>query len=292
MIARAQLLAIGWSADEIEARLANGRLHRLFRGVYAVGRPHVERTGWWMAAVLACGDGAVLSHASAAALYRVLEEPRGPIHVSLPLSACRSQKGIAVHRRVLLPHEITTRESIPVTTPAVVITDLAATMPRGPLEGVINEASIRRILTPAQLRAALDEMPRRAGRRRLRLILDRRTFRFTRSQLERVFIPIALSVGLPRPLTCVVVNGWEVDFYWPDLNFVVETDGLTFHRTPAQQAKDALRDQAHAAANTERLRFTHSQIRYEPAYVTAVLGKVARRLREEVRREPQELRHR
>jgi very-short-patch-repair endonuclease len=209
------------------------------------------------------------------------------------LNARRCQRRIELHRRRLLPGEITERRHIAVTTVPVVITDLAATMRRGPLEGVINEADVLGLITVPDLRASLDEMPPRAGRRPLRETLDRRTFRFTRSQLERHFIPIALSAGLPRPETGVVVNGWEVDFYWRDLDLVVETDGLAYHRTPQQQAVDRLRDQAHAAAGTERLRFTHSQIDCEPGYVRAMLATVARRLRrEKVGREVEQLRHR
>jgi hypothetical protein len=292
-MSRAQLLALGYTPSWIKARVSAGRLHPMFRGVYAVGRPEVMREGWWMAGVLASREGAALSHWSGSALWEIASEPDRMIHVSVPLSARRSQRGIQMHRRLLLPHEITVHRGIPVTTVEVVITDLAATMPRGPLEGVINQADILGLTTPPKLRAALEGMPKRPGKKALRETLDLRTFRFTRSQLERVFIPIALSVGLPRPLTCVVVNGWEVDFYWPDLDFVVEADGLTYHRTAAQQARDRMRDQAHAAAGTERLRFTHSQINYEPGYVRAVLARVAGRLlREQLGREAQELRHR
>ena len=176
-------------------------------------------------------------------------------------------------------------------TAPVVIVDLAAGLGRGPLETVINEADIRGLITVPALRATLDDMPRRAGKRNLAETLDRRTFRFTRSQLERAFIPLALKAGLPRPETCVMVNGWEVDFYWPELDFVVEADGLAYHRTPQQQARASLRDHAHAAAETERLRFTHSQIRYEPGYVVALLAKLARRLAKQLGRQLQQVGH-
>jgi len=228
-----------------------------------------------MGVVLACRDEAVLSHTSAAALWRIDPEQAGPIHVSVPLSARRHRDGIAVHRRKLTE------------------ADLATLLRRGPLEGVINQADILGLTTPPDLRAALDDMPPRAGRKPLRDTLDRRTFRFTRSALERRFIPLALSAGLPRPETCVMVNGFEVDFYWPDLNLVVETDSLTYHRTPQEQARDRLRDQAHASADTERLRITHSQIRYDPGYVCALLATVARRLgrANEVRRQLEQVGH-
>lgn len=257
-----------------------------------MGRPDLTRQGWWLAAVYACGDGALLSHASAAALYGILDEPAGPIHVSVPLGARRRREGIAIHPRKLVSADVAEYDGIAVTAIATTVADLAATMRRGPLEGVVNQADILGLITVPDLRAALDEMPRRAGRKPLRDTLDRRTFRFTRSQLERRFIPLALSAGLPRPETRVYVNGWEVDFHWPELNLVVETDGLTYHRTPQQQEKDRRRLQAHAGAGTTALPFTHSQINYEPGYVQAMLVSVARRLaREQAGRELEQFRH-
>ncbi len=109
------------------------------------------------------------------------------------------------------------------------------------------------------------------GVARLREILDRRTFRYTRTELERVFIPLAREAGLPLPRTSVYVTGHEVDFHFDELGLVVETDGLTYHRTPAQQAKDRVRDQDHSAAGLTQLRFTHEQIKYEPERVVRIL---------------------
>jgi very-short-patch-repair endonuclease len=113
----------------------------------------------------------------------------------------------------------------------------------------------------------------------LRDTLDRRTFVLTDSELERRFLPIARRAGLPKPETQMMVNGFRVDFYWPELGLVVETDGLRYHRTPTQQAADRVRDQAHAAAGLTPLRFTHAQIAYEPGQVRETLGAVSGRLR-------------
>jgi very-short-patch-repair endonuclease len=112
----------------------------------------------------------------------------------------------------------------------------------------------------------------------LRAVLDYRTFTLTDSQLERLFLPIARAAGLPLPSRHRWVNGFKVDFFWPELRLIVETDGLTYHRTPAQQAKDAVRDQTHIAAGFTVLRFTRAQVKYEPAHVQAVLEQVAGRL--------------
>lgn len=281
MISRGQLLSLGFGPSWIKARCAAGRLHVLFRGVYAVGRPEVTRKGWWWAAILAAGEGTVLSHGQAGALYGIRDEPSGPIHVSVPPLSRRSRDGIEIHPRLLLPHETGLHDGVPVITVAVALADAAAELRRGPLEACINETDIRGLITVERLRAAVDGMPKRAGRKDLRETIDRRTFRFTRSELERAFIPLALSAGLGRPDTRAMVNGFEVDFHWPELGLVVETDGGVYHRTPAQQAADRRRDQAHVAAGLTPLRFTHSQIRWEPGYVSAMLATVARRLRAE-----------
>jgi predicted transcriptional regulator of viral defense system len=136
VITRRQLLALGFSEKAIKHRLANGRLHRIRAGVYAVGRPSLTQNGRWMAAVLACGDGAVLSHSSAAALWRIGIEDRSPIEVSLPSSSYRRRPGIRIHRRRSLnPHRDLTREyGIPVTTPIQTLIDMACRLDRHCLE--------------------------------------------------------------------------------------------------------------------------------------------------------------
>ena len=101
----------------------------------------------------------------------------------------------------------------------------------------------------------------------------------SRSELERRFRPIARRAGLPNPATCVTRNGWEVDFFWPDLRLVIETDSLRYHRTPAEQNRDRRRDQAHLAAGDTPMRFTHGQVRYEPEHVERTLRRVAARIR-------------
>jgi very-short-patch-repair endonuclease len=112
----------------------------------------------------------------------------------------------------------------------------------------------------------------------LRAALERRTFVLTDSALERRFVPLARVAGLGPPLTGVRLNGFKVDLYWPELGLVVETDGLRYHRTPAQQARDRLRDQRHTAAGLTPLRFTHAQVAFEPGHVRSVLEAVVRRL--------------
>ena len=113
----------------------------------------------------------------------------------------------------------------------------------------------------------------------MRELLSERTFRLTDSELERRFLGLVREAGLPMPLTRQRLNGFRVDFVWPDLGLVVETDGLRYHRTAAQQARDRQRDQAHPAAGLTPLRFTHAQVRFEAGYVRFTLVAVVCRLR-------------
>lgn len=230
-----------------------------------------------MAAVLACGDGAVLSHSSAAGFWRIGYEQRNLIEVSLPSLSRRRRPGLRIHRRPSLNFErdTTAGHGIPVTTPVQTIIDLCLRLDRRSIERAINEADKYDLVHPPELRQALDARQGEPGVARLRHILDRRTFRLTKEELERLFLPLACKAGLPVPLTGQWVNDFEVDFYWPDLGLVVETDGLRYHRTPAEQARDRLRDQALTAAGLTQLRFTHEQVRYEPDHVGRILAATA-----------------
>jgi hypothetical protein len=210
VLARRQLLGLGFSSKEIEHRLAIGRLHRIHWGVYAVGRPSVDPFGRWMAAVLACGEEAVLSHSSAAALWRIGSEIRGTIEISLPRPFQRRRPGLRIHRRESLQgRDRTTEQGIPVTTPIQTLIDLALRLDRRGVERAINEADKYDLVHPPELRRALAERPGEPGAGRLREILDRRTFRLTREELERRFLPLARRAGLPVPLTACWVNGFE-----------------------------------------------------------------------------------
>jgi very-short-patch-repair endonuclease len=162
--------------------------------------------------------------------------------------------------------------------------DLATRLGPRQLEAAINAADKLDLIDPESLREALAGHEGQPGTPRLRRLLDRATFSLTDSELERRFIPITRSAGLPRPLTQQLLHGFRVDFYWPDLGLVAETDGLRYHRTPAQQSRDRRRDQALTAAGFTVLRFTHAQIRYEPEYVGRLLGAVADRIAAGARR--------
>jgi very-short-patch-repair endonuclease len=247
-------------------------------GVYAVGRPRISRHGAWMAAVLACGPRAVLSHTSAGAHWGICRQ-RGPIEVSVPANKRPHGQEIRVHRRSrLVPEDLALLRSIPITNPVRTLIDLSTQLTRPRIERAINEADRLDLIDPESLRSALEDRRGQRGVLALREILDRATFTLTDSELERRFLRIIRRAGLAEPLTQQTVNGFRVDFFWPDLGLVVETDGLRYHRTPTQQKSDRVRDQAHASAGLTTLRFTHAQVAFEPRQVEAVLGSVANRL--------------
>lgn len=285
VLTHGDLIELGLSPKAIKHRVRTGRLHPVIRGVYAVGRPHLSREGRWMAAVLACGLGAALSHRSAAALWGFGTEHEDYIDVTVRRNSEVRIRGIRCHRRPSLPSDaITTRLNIPLTQPVQTFLDLAAvTGPKG-LERAINEADKRNVIDPDTLRKALDDHAGEPGVRPLRYVLDKHTFRLSDDELELLFRPIAAAAGLPAPLTKVVVNEFEVDFFWPNLGLVVETDGWRYHRTPATQTRDALRFQAHTAAGLTPLRFSHWQVKYEPDHVLDILRRTAMHLRERCRR--------
>ena len=279
VVARRQLLALGFNSREIEHRVARGRLHLVMRGVYAVGWPQLTTRRRWMAAVLACRDGALLSHCSAAALWGFGTEMRGVTDVSVKRRCELKRPGLRVRGRpTLAATDIASRDGIPVTSPVRTLVDLATEL--GPLgvERAVNEADKRDLIDPETLRRALDSYAGQPGAPLLRSLLDKRTFRLSDSDLEILFRPIAAAAGLPLPLTKQVVNGFEVDFFWPNLGLVVETDGLRYHRTPSTQARDARRDRAHTLAGMIPLRFTHYEIKHEHPKVATELSRIAKRL--------------
>lgn len=284
IVARRQLLALGFNSREIEHRIDRGRLHLVMRGVYAVGWPELNERQRWMAAVLACGEGAALSHQSAAALWGIGKNHSGRIDVSVRRRSELKRPGLRVRARAKLnAARIVAKDGIPVTDVVQTLVDLATELPPRRVERAINEADKRDLIDPETLRARLGSYEGEPGVKPLRTLLDKRTFRLSDSDLEILFRPIAARAGLPPPLSKQVVNGWEVDFYWPDLSLVIETDGLRYHRTASTQTRDVRRDRAHALAGMTPLRFTHYEIRYEPKRVRVELERAGALVRARIR---------
>jgi len=243
-------------------------------GVYAVGWPALNQKRRWMAGVLAGGKGAVLSHRSAAALWEFGSQATGRIDVSVRRRCDLRRPGILFHARPSLRGEDTLRrDDIPVTSPTRTLLDLATELEAIPLERAVNDADKRGLVDPETLREKLSLYSGQPGVRPLRGLLDKLFFQLSDSDLEIYFRRIVKTARLPIPLSKQRVNRFEVDFFWPELGLVVETDGLRYHRTPSAQLKDARRDRAHVMAGMTPLRFTHYEVRYEPARVRDSLAK-------------------
>jgi very-short-patch-repair endonuclease len=275
-VGRSQLLELGVGSRSIEHRIAKGRLHPLWRGVYVVGRPEVSERGRWMAAVLACGPAALLSHRSAAALWGIAPAPRmGPIEVVA--GVFRRRTGIRVHRRRDLgPEHRRQVAAIPVTDPISTLVDLSSCASEWRVEQAISEADRLDLVDPEALRSAIAKLRPRPGMARMRKLLGLDAL--TDTGLERKFLAIVRAASLPLPETQVYVNGYRVDFYWPDLRLVVETDGWRHHRTSGEQATDRRRDQAHMTSGLTTVRFGEDQVRYESRHVQRTLATVIARL--------------
>jgi len=279
VLTRSQLLALGFSTDAIKHRIATGRLHPLWRGVYVVGRPTVGRKGRWMGAVLSCGPDALLSHRSAAGLWEILR-PFRELEVTVPRARTPQRPGIAVHRRSgLEPEHRRVVDSIPVTDIVTTLVDLATCVSDALLVRALNQADRLELVDATEFRFAVESVPPRPGLGRLKALLDRQGSAFADSLLELRFLRIVRRAGLPDPETQVRVNGFRVDFYWPGLGLVVETDGPVDHRTPAQLASDSRRDQRHASKGLTTLRFPEAQVRHDPGSVKSTLLAVVERLR-------------
>jgi very-short-patch-repair endonuclease len=231
-----------------------------------------------MAAVLSCGPDALLSHRSAAALWGLLRtSPEIEIEVVVPRKTVRRRPGIRAHRRVDLGAEHRREVTrIPLTDPVSTLVDLASCVPEWQMERAINQADRLKLVDVETLRTEVGVLSPRPGIACMRRLLG--CDALTDSGLERKFLALVRAAGLPRPETQVWLNGYRVDFYWPNIGLIVEADGWIYHRTPGDQVTDRRRDQAHATAGLTTLRFAERQIRYAAGEVVRTLATVASRL--------------
>jgi len=256
VVARRQLVALGLSRREIERRIEQGRLHLLHAGVYAVGHRVLSPHGRWMAAVLAAGPDAVLSHRSAAALWGLRATSRTRIEVTAPRDL-RPRKGLHPHCAVLPDDERTVHEGIPVTTPARTLLDLAAVIDRQALDRALNEAEVLRLSSPATF---LERYPRKRGTKNLRTLLTSRRSTPTRSELEDRFLTFVDDHGLPSPETNTIIEGYEVDAAWREAGLIVELDGYATHGTRRAFERDRVRDRRLTTAGWRVIRLTWQQL--------------------------------
>jgi very-short-patch-repair endonuclease len=271
VISAAQLLDAGLSRDEIATRVRMGRLHRLHRGVYAVGHMALTPRSHEMAAVLACGSDALLSHRSAAVLWGLLRSATR-IEVTAPRSR-RAKRGIVVHTsRRLHTDDRAVVDGIPVTSVARTLVDLAQDLTERRLGDAVHEAEVRRLFDLRAIHAATAQVSGRAGRHRLlRVIAAYETPPFTRSDAERRFLALCRRYGLPEPRVNTWVEGYELDFYWPDARLAVEIDGAAVHYTRRAFHEDRRRDRRLAALGIQVLRVPWLDLCGEPGRVAADL---------------------
>jgi very-short-patch-repair endonuclease len=264
VVARAQLVERGLTEPGIARWIRARRLHRLHHGVYAVGHRVLTVEGRWMAAVLAAGTGAVLSHASAAAAWD-LRRPGTVIDVSVPTRSGRERRpGLRIHRRAALrPDDVSVHRGIPVTTPARTIIDLSRKLKGRSLEQLIDLADQRGLVDFTALRSANSAS--------LQAVLESYSPAATRSELEERFLRLCDTHGIPRPRTNTLVEGIEVDFVWRDRRLIVEVDGYAYHRSPTAFEADRERDVTLTTKGWRVLRFTWAQITRRPVWVAAAI---------------------
>jgi very-short-patch-repair endonuclease len=270
IVSYAQLQDMGLDKSAIERRVRRGGLHRVRRGVYAVGHARLTQEGRFLSAVLAYGDRAVLSHNSAAVLWR-MRPAKGPrVDVTVPSGGTRARRGaVIVHRSPLPDEDVTVRDSIPVTTPGRTLVDIADCSTRRELERAIDEA----LYLGLDL-SSVQPFPGRRGAGLLASVLNEHapgTTR-TRSDFEEVLLALCREYGLPEPLVNQRIEGYEVDFVWPDARVIVETDSWSAHGRRSTFESDRLRDAALQVAGWRVIRITWRRVTREPEAVAAQLG--------------------
>jgi predicted transcriptional regulator of viral defense system len=272
VVSRHQLLEIGLSLDEIRRRRECGRLHPAHRGVYLVGHIAVTDHGRWLAAVLACGEGALLSHRFAAALWGLAQPAAARIEVTVGPGGRSARSGIAVHRSsTLLDEERTTRHGIPVTSVARTLLDLASVVSPTQLHRAFEAADRLELLDVDALATLCRRTSGRRGTGQLRDMLreHRGPAVETRSALEHRFLRLCQRAGLPPPAVNVPVQGFEVDALWRRERIVVELDGYAYHRGRAAFERDRRRDSTLVLAGYQVLRVTHRRLVDQPSAVAA-----------------------
>ena len=246
----AQLYELGFTKDEVWKRAQTGRLNRVHRGVYAVGHSGLCNEGRWIAAVLACGSGAVLSHRSAAGLWQLLPPVAQPVHVTSPKAAGRYRDGIHLHRSPSMRRSSRTiSNGIAVTTPARTLSDL---------RGAVDGPTLRRAIRQAEV----------LGYRLGEVVSDG-----THSELEYLFLRLCRRHRLPPPSVNVRLGPFVVDFLWPEQRLIVETDGYRYHRGRLAFEADHARQLALEQLGYRVRRYTYRQVTQAPREVAAAVRK-------------------
>jgi very-short-patch-repair endonuclease len=269
VVARVELLDAGVTAAEIEHRLATGALIREYPGVYRVGHRAPSLEARYMAAVLACGDGALLSGRAAGYLFGAIKGPAPPPEVTAPTE--RRVRGVKTHRsRGLGREDATSWRGIPVTTLPRTLVDLAAVLDFDDLARACHEARVRYGTTPGQVEAVLARRPKSPGAAKLRAIL-RGDARVTLSKLEKRFLVLLREAGLPLPQTNRRAGRYWVDCRWPALRLTVELDGYRYHNSRHAWEQDRRREREARARGDDFRRYTYGDVFEQPQLMLAEL---------------------
>jgi very-short-patch-repair endonuclease len=282
---RSQVIRLGISSASIRHRVHAGTLHPVLPSVLAVGRRVLEPLGAEMAALLYAWGDCALSHTTAAALWQLVPTLPDEVAVTLIGRKMRNRPGVRVYRVAMLDaRDARMRWGMPVTAPARTLIDLAAVSGDQTVARALNEARVRRLVTDAELAAALERCPLRPGVRRVRWVLRaEQDPAITRSEAERRLRRLVERAQFPRPQFNRRVIGYEVDVVWEDLRVVLEVDGYDFHGHRAAFERDREKDQRLVAAGYTVIRVTWRQIEEER---DAVVARIAQALaRADARRE-------
>jgi very-short-patch-repair endonuclease len=275
VVTRRQLLLAGVGAGEITARLERSRLHRLHRGVYLVGHTVAPRFALEIAALLACGPRAVLSHRTAAALWDLLPHPaQERVCVTVPPGHGATRPNLRIHRATLDRRDIRTVAGLRRTSPPRTILDLSAELGDEQLERIVAEARYRRLASERELIAQLERNPRKRGTRRLRRVLDLPGGpQRTRSPAERALLRLLRANGVTGFECNARICGYEVDFLWRERRFAVEVDGYDAHSGRAAFERDRLKLATLQANGVRVMPMSGRQVTRDPDGVLArVLG--------------------
>ena len=278
VVARRQLLALGFTVDEIRGMLASRRLVAIHRGVYAAGHRAPNGRASSMAAVLACGPRALLGYRSAGALRSLRRSALGYVEVATPTR----RRGIAGVRPYFVPRlepqDRDVVDGIPCASVALTLLQLAAVVPRRQLERACDEAEVQRLFDLTAINEALTRFEGCRGVAQLRAVLGEHAIgtTLTRPGLEELTLAVFDRAGIPRPhvnvlLTCRPGVAWEVDFLWRSERLVLETDGARFHRTPRQIERDRRKEADLVRAGYQVLRASYQQVRYDSRAVAPMI---------------------
>jgi hypothetical protein len=279
VVARRQLLALGFSRDQIARLRAARRLHVVHRGVYAVGHRVISVKARWLAAVLACGPGALLSHRSAAALWQLRRSSLSYVEVIVPSRRGRIEGVRAYISTRVQPQDRDTVDAIPCTSLALTLLSLAAVSPRRAVERACDEAEIQERFDLVAIDDVLERSRGCRGAPLLRAVLDEHAIgtTLTRPGLEERALALLDEAGIPRPevnvrLPCGAGAAPEVDFLWRRERLVLETDGRRFHSTHHQIERDRRKEAELVGAGYRVLRATWLQVEREPRTVMRMVA--------------------